>query len=86
MMSKKTAELTELGEKVQEELRRIGVDLGEICAEGADASKLRVVCIAPDLMKSGSSSAISPVDGLIFASMDSMVHATCAVWAWKTGV
>ncbi len=24
--------------------------------------------------------------GLIFGSIDSMVHATCAVWAWKTGV
>src|SRR6056297_2569262 len=41
---------------------------------------------SPDWMKSGFSSSTCPDEGSIFWSMDSSVQATCAVWAWKTGV
>lgn len=43
-------------------------------------------CCIPVFRKSGFSSFTSPVLGSIFLISSSNLHATCAVYAWKTGV
>lgn len=82
--SKQEHNFAQLWEKAREELRRIGVDLSEPCADAGDAPRVRVVCIAPDLTKSVEALGQTSRDQVVMVRLDRDMTRKLDAWV-ETG-
>ncbi len=85
-MPQKQSDVSELWEKVQKELSQCGVDLSNICADAADASKIRVVCIAPDLTKSVEALGRTSRDQVVMVRLDQDMTKKLDAWVETAAV
>jgi Arc/MetJ-type ribon-helix-helix transcriptional regulator len=84
-MSKTAGPGSELWEKIREELRASGIDLSELCSNPAsDASKIRVVCITPDLTQSVTALGRTSRDQVVMVRLDQETTRKLDAWV-ETG-
>lgn len=77
--------MDDLWATINEALRESGVDLEALCGGPLDASRCKVVCVAPGLDESLSAMGKSPRDQVVMVRIDESTRESLDLWV-ETGV